>query len=276
MTEPQAPSTGDTVCYRHPNRPTGLRCVTCDRPICGGCSTPGSVGQFCPECARQRGRQRTIAARPGNATRLRRGAPITFGILSVTVIVYLLSRFTASLGDRLVGELVQANQLVAIGQWWRIFTPIFLHASIAHILFNMYALYQLGPAVEARYGRAPFLALYLAAAGVGGAFAYHFGGAGDVLVGASGAVFGLFGLWLHAAYKMRDTAFGRNLLSSLWISLLLNIALPFLIPGISWQGHLGGLFAGIVTGEVWSRLRASQRVLVPVVVALLAVLSVLL
>ncbi|MGH8959565.1 MAG: rhomboid family intramembrane serine protease [Acidimicrobiia bacterium] len=276
MTEPQAPSTGDTVCYRHPNRPTGLRCITCDRPICGGCSTPGSVGQFCPECARQRGRQRVVATRPGTATRLRRGAPVTFGILAVTIAAFAISQFTGDFGLRVRVQLVQFNQLVALGEWWRIFTPIFLHASIAHILFNMYALFQLGPAAEARYGRAPFLALYLAAAGVGGAFAYHFGGAGDALVGASGAVFGLFGLWLHAAYKMRDTAFGRNLLSSLWISLLLNIALPFLIPGISWQGHLGGLLAGIVTGETWSRLRSRQRVLVPVVLAVLAVLSVLL
>ena len=173
-------------------------------------------------------------------------------------------------------ELVQSNQLVAAGEWWRIFTPILLHATIAHILFNMYALFQLGPAVEARYGRASFLALYLGAAGAGGAFAFHFGRPEDVLVGASGAVFGLFGLWLHAAYKMRDTAFGRNLLSSLWISLLLNIALPFLIPGISWQGHLGGLLAGILTGEIWSRIRARQRVLVPVGLAILAVLSVML
>ncbi|HJU51412.1 MAG TPA: rhomboid family intramembrane serine protease [Acidimicrobiia bacterium] len=276
MTEPQAPSTGDTVCYRHPNRPTGLRCVNCDRPICGGCSTPGSVGQFCPDCARQRGRQRIIAARPGTATRLRRGAPITFGILAVTIAGFVITQFAGELGDRVLFELAQFNQLVALGEWWRLFTPILLHASIAHILFNMYALFQLGPAVEARYGRAPFLALYLGAAGVGGAFAFHFGGPEDVLVGASGAVFGLFGLWLHAAYKMRDTAFGRNLLSSLWISLLLNIALPFLIPGISWQGHLGGLLAGILTGEIWSRIRARQRVLVPVGLVILAVLSVLL
>lgn len=276
MTEPQAPSTGDTVCYRHPNRPTGLRCVSCDRPICGGCSTPGSVGQFCPECARQRGRQKMVATRPGTATRLRRGAPMTFGILAVTIAAYLITQYAGDLGERVLFELVQANQLVALGDWWRIFTPILLHASIAHILFNMYALYQLGPAIEARYGRAPFLALYLGAAGVGGAFAFRFGGMADVLVGASGAVFGLFGLWLHAAYKMRDTAFGRNLLSSLWISLLLNIALPFLIPGISWQGHLGGLLAGILTAEIWSRIRARQRVLVPVGLAILAVLSVLL
>jgi rhomboid protease GluP len=216
-----------------------------------------------------------ISTRPSNATRLRRGAPVTFGILTLTVIAYLLTEFTGELGDRLTFELFQANELVAIGEWWRIFSPILLHASIAHILFNMYALYQLGPAVEARYGQRPFLALYLAAAGTGGAFAFHFGGPNDVLVGASGAVFGLFGLWLHAAYKMRDTAFGRNLLSSLWISLLLNAALPFIFPAISWQGHLGGLIAGIITGEAWSRLKSGQRVLVPLVIALLAVLSVL-
>jgi membrane associated rhomboid family serine protease len=57
---------------------------------------------------------------------------------------------------------------------------------------------------------------------------------------------------------------------------MLNIALPFIIPGISWQGHLGGLLAGILTGEGWARLRAGQRVVIPVVLAVLAVLSVLL
>ena len=100
--------------------------------------------------------------------------------------------------------------------------------------------------------------LYLAAAGVGGAFAFYLGGREDVLVGASGAIFGLFGVWLHSAFRMRDTAFGRNLFSSLWISLALNMALPFFIPGISWQGHLGGLVGGVLIGEVWSRVKASS------------------
>jgi membrane associated rhomboid family serine protease len=140
----------------------------------------------------------------------------------------------------------------------------------------MFALYQLGPAVEVRYGRVNFLALYLAAAAAGGAFAFHLGDRNDVLVGASGAVFGLFGLWLDSAFRQRETAFGRSLLSSLWISLALNIALPFVLPGISWQGHLGGLLAGIVVGEFWARAPARVYWMTPVAVAVAAVASVLL
>ncbi len=158
----------------------------------------------------------------------------------------MLARVSGDLDDTLFETFAQANFLISRSEWWRIFTPILLHGSAAHIAFNMYALYQLGPAVEVRYGKLNFLGLYLAAAAAGGAFAYHFGDERDILVGASGAIFGLFGLWLDSAYRQRETAFGRSLLSSLWISLALNIALPFILPGISWQGHLGGLVAGIL------------------------------
>ena len=206
---------------------------------------------------------------------LARTAPATFSFMAVAIGLYVLTRFSRStLGD--IFELfAQSNLLVAQGDWYRIFTPVLVHASVTHILFNMYALYQLGPSVEARVGVPSYLALLLAAAGWGGAFAYHLGGPEDVLVGASGAIFGLFGLWLHSAFRLRDTAFGRNLLSSLGITLALNLALPLLIPGISWQGHLGGLAAGVLIGELWSRVKRPQRPLVALAVAAAAVASVL-
>ena len=276
MTDSEIQPTATATCYRHPDRATSLACSNCSRPICGACSTPGSVGQFCPECLKERGRQRQVATSPKTATRLRRGSPITFGILALTVVAFIATEVSRQIEGELIGNFAQINPLVALREWWRIFTPILLHANITHILFNMYALYQLGPAVEARFGRIPFVLLYLAAAGVGGAFAYHLGGENDVLVGASGAIFGLFGVWLHAAFRMRDTAFGRNLLSSLWISLALNIGLAFLIPGISWQGHLGGLVGGVLIAEAWSRLKARQWPWPPVVIGVLAVIAVLL
>ena len=275
MTEPAIPEASTSACYRHPDRPTGLRCSNCGRPICGACAVQGTVGQFCPDCARGRGQQRVIPVRRATASGLRRAAPVTFFLMAITVVAHLLTRVTSDLGDRLLSALVQANFLVEAGEWWRIFTPILLHGSIAHIAFNMYALYLLGPAVEVRYGKLNFLALYLAAAGAGGAFAFRFGDVEDVLVGASGAIFGLFGLWLDAAYRRRDTAFGRNLLSSLWVTLALNIALPFILPAISWQGHLGGLLAGILIGEAWARLPARTFWMPPAAVAVAAVLSVL-
>lgn len=274
MTEPAVPEAGTSVCYRHPDRPTGLRCSNCERPICGSCSVEATVGQFCPECARDRGGQKVIPTRrPG---RLRQAAPVTFAVIAVTVVAYVLSFVSPDLDDRLFFTFAQANSRIARGEWWRIFTPVLQHGSAAHIAFNMFALYQLGPPVEVRYGKFNFLALYLAAAGTGGAFAYHFGDERDILVGASGAIFGFFGLWLDSAYRQRDTAFGRSLLSSLWVTLAINIALPFILPGISWQGHLGGLAAGILIGEAWARIPRRLYLLVPLAAAAAAIIAVLL
>ncbi|MEX1249529.1 MAG: rhomboid family intramembrane serine protease, partial [Acidimicrobiia bacterium] len=86
---------------------------------------------------------------------------------------------------------------VAVGEWWRIFTAALLHASVTHILFNMWALWVLGPQVERGVGVGPYLAMLIASAGVGGSIAFHFGGPFDIGVGASGAIFGLFGVWLN-------------------------------------------------------------------------------
>jgi membrane associated rhomboid family serine protease len=204
-----------------------------------------------------------------------RTAPATFAFMAIAIGIFVLTRVSDSLENDLLFRFAQINELVSRGDWYRIFTPVLVHANITHILFNMYALYQLGPAIEARVGIPSYLGLLLAAAGWGGAFAYHLGGPGDVLVGASGAIFGLFGLWLHSAFRLRDTAFGRNLLSSLGITLALNLALPFLIPGISWQGHLGGLIAGVLIGELWSRVKRPQRPFAAFAMAALAVVAVL-
>jgi membrane associated rhomboid family serine protease len=204
-----------------------------------------------------------------------RTAPATFTFMAIAIGIFVLTRVSNSIFEEVVLRFAQFNDSVAQGDWYRIFTPVLVHANITHILFNMYALYQLGPAIEARVGIPSYLGLLLAAAGWGGAFAYHLGGPEDALVGASGAIFGLFGLWLHSAFRLRDTAFGRNMLSSLGITLALNMALPFLIPGISWQGHLGGLVAGVLIGELWSRAKRPQRPFAAVAMAVVAVAAVL-
>ena len=207
---------------------------------------------------------------------LARTAPATFAFMAIAIGIFVLTRVSRPIFNDVVNLFAQFNEDVAQGDWYRIFTPVLVHANTMHVLFNMYALYQLGPAIEARVGIPSYVGLLLAAAGWGGAFAYHLGGPGDVLVGASGAIFGLFGLWLHSAFRLRDTAFGRNMLSSLGITLALNMALPFLIPGISWQGHLGGLIAGVVIGELWSRVTRPQRPFAALGMAAIAVVAVLL
>lgn len=273
----QDPTTAASVCYRHPQRHTLLKCSRCGRPICSDCSVDAAVGQRCPECLRVEGTQRIIPVARGTG-RVGSAASATKTLVAVTVAFFVLTGF----GDHsssLFQNLAQVNAAVAAGEWWRLFTPVLLHASITHILFNMWALWVLGPQIERGVGTGPYLGLYLAAAGVGGAFVFYLGGPFTVAVGASGAIFGLFGVWLNWAVNRRNTLQGRMLLRQIGFLLLINAALPFIIPGIAWEAHLGGLITGFVVGEAWSRLRGvgarRARTVVPLVVAVLAVVAVL-
>ncbi len=272
----QDPTTAAQACYRHPDRHTLLKCSRCDRPICAACSIDASVGQRCPECVRSEGTQKIIptGARASRAS----GAPATKTFIGLAVVFFVLTGFGRS-GGSIFEALAQWNLAVAAGEWWRIFTPILLHASITHILFNMWALWVLGPQIERGVGTWPFVSLFLASAGVGGAFAFYLGDPLDVAVGASGAIFGLFGIWLSWAMHRRNTMQGRAMLRQIGFLLLINAAIPFLVPNIAWQAHLGGLIAGMVIGEIWSRLRGPNievlRILTGVAIAIAAALSVM-
>jgi membrane associated rhomboid family serine protease len=177
--------------------------------------------------------------------------------IALAVIFYLAGAM--GMEEELIRRFAQINAAVAVGEWWRIFTVVLLHGSITHILFNMWALWVLGPQIERGVGTWPFVSLFLASAGVGGAFAFYLGDMTDVGVGASGAIFGLFGIWLSWALHRRNTMQGRALLSQLGFLLLINAALPLIFRNISWQAHLGGLIAGFVIGEVWSRIRGPHQ-----------------
>lgn len=207
------------------------------------------------------------------------GAPATKMFLGIAVVLFLLTGMGA--GGRGIYDLfAQSNQAVAAGEWWRLFTPILLHAGLMHIVFNMYALWILGPQIERGVGSLPFAVAYLASAGAGGAFFFHLGDPLIPAVGASGAIFGLFGIWFNWAVRRRHTQHGRYLLQQILVLLLINAAIPFLIPGIAWEAHLGGLVAGFVIGEAWSRVKGADvvkaRTLIALAVGVLAVLTVLL
>ena len=268
-------ATAAPTCYRHPDRNTLLSCSRCGRPICSDCSVDAAVGQRCVDCVREEGTQKVIPTGPRRTATST--APVTVTLVAITVGFFVLGMF--GLEEVLVSNLAQINAAVAAGEWWRIFTAALLHASVTHILFNMWALWVLGPQVERGVGVGPYLAIYIASAGVGGAIAFHFGGPFDVGVGASGAIFGLFGVWLNWGIRRRNTVQGRAILSQMGFLLLINAAIPFLIPNVSWQAHLGGLIAGFLISEAWSRIRGPQtnmyRTLVGVLVAILAVVSVL-
>lgn len=260
------------VCYRHPERETRLACSNCGRPICGACSIESAVGQRCPQCVGDQGRQQTIRVRPTRGRVAAGIPPVTKGILILTVAMYFL-------GGQVERFLIHHSALVEAGQWWRIFTTALLHGGLTHILFNMWALYVLGPQVERGVGSRAFLSLYLASAGMGGVAAQFFTSHPFAAVGASGAIFGLFGVWLNLAVRRRKTAAGRSMLGQFGLILLINAALPLVFPQISWQAHLGGFISGFVIGELWSHVKGAgaetRRTAIGLAVAVLAVAFVL-
>jgi membrane associated rhomboid family serine protease len=242
------------VCYRHPDRVTGLSCTRCGRSICVECSHDAAVGQLCPECAKPDDRHRVVTrkqiiGRPSFGT-----APVSMGIIAFTAAIFLIGALSPEAERWLFVNLAQFNILVNAGEWWRVFSAALLHASIMHILFNMYALYLFGPRLEQQVGSPAFAALYLASAGAGGAAAYVLLGTTSTtpLVGASGAIFGLFGAWIFVAWRMRNTPGGRSMFTNLMVLLGINLALPLFIPNIAWEAHLGGLVAGFAIAYLWS------------------------
>lgn len=266
-----------TTCYKHPDRVTGLSCTTCSRPICVECSHDAAVGQKCPECSVPEGRARvvqarTIIGRPSFDT-----APVSFSIMGLTLAIFAAGLLSPEVNDWLIQHLAMANFLVADGEWYRIFTAALLHGGLMHVAFNMYALYLFGPRLEQQVGSPAFLALYVAAAGAGGMVSYLFGPPSQVSIGASGAIFGLFGAWMFVAWKMRNTPGGRAMFNQLGVLLAINLALPLLVGGIDWRAHVGGLLSGILIAWLWSLFAVGKpnartiRTVIASAVALMAI-----
>jgi membrane associated rhomboid family serine protease len=249
--EPHTP-----VCYRHPDRETRLACSECGRPICVECSIDSPVGQKCPECARPEARARVIRVRPTAQAPARR-APATYTLIAINVVVFMLQLALreSSNGSVIANSFAQRGiEIDVLGEWWRAFTAMFLHADPFHLLVNMYALWILGPIIERRFGPASFAALYTAS-GLAGSALFHAVGAPDIwVVGASGAIFGLFGVLLAASFRRRHSPGGAALFNQLLFLLAINLALPLLVPRIAWQAHLGGLAAGMLLAVLWERV----------------------
>ena len=252
MTDHGSHTASTPHCYRHPGRETRLSCSECGRPICVECSRDAAVGQKCPECAAPVGRNRIIDARAIRHVD-RASTPVTWGLIAINVAIFLIGQLDQEAGREIFVNAAQYKPLVDDGEIWRVFTAMFLHANFPHILFNMWALYLFGPALERRFGSLPFGALYLAA-GLAGGSLYHAIGRLEPAVGASGAIFGLMGALLAATYRQRHTVAGRAVFSQLMLLLLVNLSLPFLIPRIAWEAHVGGLVAGASIAAAWDKV----------------------
>jgi membrane associated rhomboid family serine protease len=170
-------------------------------------------------------------------------------IIGLTVAVSLTALFGS---PDLIRGLMLDKAALAAGEWWRLLTVTLVHGSLIHLGFNMYALYISGPLVEALYGRGLFLAFYLLAAAGGSVASYLVFPTNSV--GASGAVFGLFGVLLTATY-VHKPALGlqaRRLTGQIAMLIIINLAIGFGLGGgvIDNAAHVGGLLVGAWLGFV--------------------------
>ncbi len=274
----------ESVCYRHTDRPAGVRCQRCERVICPDCQYIAPVGFHCPECLAAARRARMAAAPRGRSAAVprrrrqsavisgqaafqvaRRPAVLTGLLVAANLVMFVVAAATRrsvwqDLGVRqydIMGNgALWAPGINVEGEWWRLFTGGFLHANILHVGFNVLLLGLLGAPLERRLGSLRFSLLYVTAL-LSGSLGAVLVSPRAFTVGASGAVFGLMG-----AHLMVSRAAGRRARDSGVMGLLvLNLITTFLFPNISIGGHIGGLVGGLLAS--WILLTPDRREHVP-------------
>ena len=259
--EPAGQSGGPPTCFRHPGRETYVSCVRCGRHACPDCLRSAPVGQQCVECIRE-GQRRMPRPTTVFGGRITGGTLTTWVLVGINVAIYLGQVADHKLTDyfAMVGRAYDpalGGQIIGVGagQWYRLITAAFLHASPLHILFNMWALAYVGPQLERLLGRTRFLALYLLSAVGGSVLFYLVGPPTELSLGASGAIFGLFGAYFVAARRLRADVRGILFL------IVINLVISFTIPNIAWQAHIGGLVTGGAVMAAYAYAPRQQRLL---------------
>ena len=215
-----------------------------------------SVGWQCPECVRRSAGSAPVSRHRFNAPGRRatgsllQRAPVTLLLIAVNVVVFILSKGGSNADLTRWGDIPAAIQRLAqpipefsnltlgAGQTYRLFTAPWLHVNVEHIGLNMLSLYVVGVPTEAALGKARFLVLYLAAAMGGSVFYYLVAPPVSSGVGASGAIFGIFGAFFVVARS-------RGMQTGGIVGLIvINLIFGFVEPNIGWQAHIGGLIVG--------------------------------
>jgi rhomboid protease GluP len=181
---------------------------------------------------------------------------VTYTLIAITVIFYLLQMASVAImgTDILISYGARYNEAIQAGQLWRFITPALLHASIPHILFNMYALFSFGTGLERHFGHGRFLLLYVLGAYTGNVFSFLL--SGGYSVGASTAIFGLLGAEAVFLFQNRELfagQFGKAIQNVLFIAIV-NLIIGTQ-AGIDNWGHVGGLLGGLMftwfAGPIW-------------------------
>lgn len=248
------------MCPRHPDRVAYVRCQRCSRPVCPECQRPAAVGVQCVDCVRDQAKTvrsaRTVFG--GNVT----DTPVvSYAVIALCAVVYVAQTARPGLTSD-----IAFVPFLGDSEPWRFLTAAFAHGSVTHILFNMLALWMVGAQyLERLLGAARYAAVYLVSA-LGGSVCYLLMSfpprtadeAQDSLwlqgaVGASGAVFGLFG-----ALLVLNRHLGRSS-AGMYVTIGLNAVIGFVVPNVAWQAHLGGLITGAAVAAVIAATRSKER-----------------
>ena len=216
--------------------------------------TVAPVGLRCPEHAGGRKPVKTlgrnVVVRAPQTPMAGTTALVTKTLIGINIAIYVVGAVQGNGFNNPGGSLYQKLWLDAFnvhnGGWWRLFTTMFLHANVVHILFNMLALWWFGGPVEEYLGRARFILLYVVA-GLAGSAGALFQTPG-ITVGASGAIFGILGAMLILEYQATGRLGGNAM-----TLIIINLIISFSFSGISWGGHVGGLFGGILGTLAFAR-----------------------
>ncbi len=270
---------GVPTCYRHPGRQTYVSCARCGKPACPDCLRPAAVGYQCLDCISGGNHSvRQAQGRFGGAVAT--NARVTWALIVINVVLYLIQLARPGLAtdwEMLGGALAYRNGPligVAAGQWYRMLTSAFLPGTgslgILDIAFNMWALWIVGPAMERVLGRVRYLTVYLVSALGGSVLYYLLAPPYQPALGASGAIFGLFGAWFVLSRRLGVDSRQVVLL------IVLNLGISFAVPYIAWQAHVGGLVAGGLLTAAYAYAPRNNRTAIQVAatVAMIAIIVV--
>ncbi|HEY4624229.1 MAG TPA: rhomboid family intramembrane serine protease [Solibacillus sp.] len=174
--------------------------------------------------------------------------PVVSSLIAINLIVYLLT-LIPGFGRNLLYMGMSVNALIAQGEWWRIITSMFLHLGFTHVLFNMFSLFLFGPELEKIAGKMRFLTIYFLADIFGIAASFLIEDPTYASVGASGAIYGMFGAFAALVYYTRHLF--PQLKQIILPLFVVSVIMTFLMPNINITAHLGGLITGFILGFVY-------------------------
>ncbi|GAA0321680.1 rhomboid family intramembrane serine protease [Oceanobacillus sp. FSL W7-1293] len=195
--------------------------------------------------------------------------PVVTIIIGVNIFLWFIIDFlNLQIGTYIRDYGVGINYWIGEGEWWRLFTPIFLHGGVMHMLFNSFSLVLFGPALEQMLGKFKFILAYMGTAVTANIVIYFIESPAYAHLGASGAIFGLFGIYVYMVFFRKDLI-DQSSSQIIGVIVAIALAMTFLRSGISILGHLFGFFSGFIYAPLllagvksyspWARPRPRKR-----------------